>query len=218
MGFLANFYRSSIGKKILMGLTGVFLCLYLIVHLGGNLLLLRQDGGAAFDTYAEILPGLLIIRIIEIFLFAVFIGHIASGTYLWIANRRARGGVRYEVNKPQENSSLFSRTMFLTGSIVFIFLVVHMKDFWVTSRFYHEENPSMYAVAAREFSNPLYSSFYIVAIVLLAFHLRHGFQSMFQTFGLRTAKYAGLINLVGIVFWLLIPAGFAVIPIYFLCR
>src|SRR5258708_2178296 len=109
-----------------MGLTGLFLCVYLIVHLGGNLLLLKQDGGAAFDKYAELLPGLLIIRIIEIFLFAVFLGHILSGTILWFLNRQARG-VRYEMNKPEENSSLFSRTMFLTGSIIFIFLVVHMK-------------------------------------------------------------------------------------------
>jgi succinate dehydrogenase / fumarate reductase cytochrome b subunit len=200
-----------------MCLTGLFLCMYLIIHLGGNLLLLRQDGGAAFDTYAEILPSLLIIRIIEIFLFAVFIGHIASGTALWIMNRGARGH-RYEVNKPQENSSIFSRTMFLTGSIIFIFLVVHLKDFWVTSRFQHEQNPSMYKVALAAFSDPVYSLFYILAIILLAFHLRHGFQSAFQTLGLRTARYGGLINLVGVIFWLLIPAGFAVIPIYFLLK
>jgi len=217
VGFFLNIYRSSIGKKIIMGLTGLFLCIYLVVHLGGNLLLLKQDGGAAFDQYAELLPGLLIIRIIEIFLFAVFLGHILSGTILWVVNKQSRT-VRYEVNKPQENSSLFSRTMFLSGSIVFIFLVVHMKTFWVTSRFHHDEYPSMYAVARLAFADPLYSLFYVAAIILLSFHLRHGFQSAFQSLGLRTKKYARLIDVLGVIFWLVIPAGFAVIPIYFLLK
>src|SRR5437899_1440352 len=153
MGMLTGIFTSSIGKKLLMALTGLFLCTYLVVHLAGNLLLLRQDGGAAFDAYAEFLPSLLIIRIIEIGLFAVFILHIVSGTVLWLQNRSARDQ-KYEVNKPNKNSSFFSRTMFLSGSIVLIFLVVHMRTFWVTSRFQHEENPSMYAVATAAFASP----------------------------------------------------------------
>src|ERR1051326_6928980 len=117
MGLVTELYRSSIGKKVVAGITGLFLCIYLIVHLGGNLLLFKGDGGAAFNEYAEFLPNLLIIRIIEIFLFAVFIGHIFTGTLVWIINRRARPQ-KYLVNKPEENSSWFSRTMFLSGSIV----------------------------------------------------------------------------------------------------
>ena len=217
MRTLTRIYQSSVGKKFLMGLTGILLCIYLVVHVGGNLLLFRNDGGAAFDIYAEILPNILIIRIVEVILFAVFVGHSLTGVILWILNRRARPQ-KYERNKPQENSSLSSRTMFLTGSIVFIFLTIHMRTFWYTSRFEAGEHFSMYRIVASAFSDPLYSGFYVVAMFLLGFHLRHGFQSAFQTFGLRSRTYATLIEAVGIIFWLLIPLAFASMPIYFLLK
>jgi succinate dehydrogenase / fumarate reductase cytochrome b subunit len=217
MGILTGLYRSSIGKKFIAGLTGICLCIYLIVHLGGNLLLFKCDGGAAFNQYAELLPSLLIIRIIEWVLFAIFVLHIFTGTYLWVLNKRARPE-KYLVTEPAASSSLFSRTMFLSGSIVFIFLVVHMRQFWAPSRFFPEENPSMYALVTAAFSSPVYSFFYVVAMVLLAFHLRHGFQSAFQTFGLRNHKYTPLIDWIGVVFWLLIPAGFAAMPVYLFFR
>lgn len=215
MGMLVDFASSSIGRKITVGLTGTLLCAYLVVHLAGNLLLFRGDGGAAFDAYAEILPGLLVIRIIEIGLFAVFLLHIGMGTAFWIRNRRARPE-GYAVNRRGENSDPLSRIMFLTGSVVFVFLVVHLRTFWVPARFQHEQNPSMYRIVVEAFADPLYSLFYVVAMALLAFHLRHGFQSALQTFGLRGRKYAALIELCGMIFWLLIPAGFAAIPVYFL--
>lgn len=215
MGLLTDLYASSIGKKITVGLTGVLLCTYLIVHLGGNLLLFRSDGGAAFDAYAEILPGLLVIRIIEVGLFAVFLLHIVTGFLFWLRNRKARPS-GYAVNRRNENSDPFSRMMFLTGSIVFIFLVVHLNTFWVPARFPAGEHVSMYSIVVRAFADPVYSIFYVVAMVLLAFHLRHGFQSALQTFGLRSVKYAAAIEFAGTIFWLLIPVGFATIPIYFL--
>ena len=212
---ISEIYHSTIGKKFVVGLTGLFLCTYLVIHLGGNLLLFKNDGGKAFDTYAEILPNILVIRIIEIVLFAGFILHIITTTILWVKNKQTRPQ-KYQVNKPQENSTLFSRTMFLTGSIVFIFLVVHMNSFWVPSRFHPEENHSMYALVKEAFSNPVYSIFYVVAMVLLAFHLRHGFQSAFQTFGIKNKQYSPLVEWVGVIFWLLIPLGFASMPVYFL--
>jgi succinate dehydrogenase cytochrome b subunit len=217
MGFLIGLYRSSIGKKFFTGLTGLFLCIYLIVHVGGNLLLFKCDGGAAFNTYAEILPSLLIIRIIEWGLFAIFLLHIITGTYLWVLNKLARPE-KYLVTDPSASSSLFSRTMFLSGSIVFIFLVIHMRSFWFPSRFSPQENVTMYAMVTDAFSSPVYSSFYVVAMVLLAFHLRHGFQSAFQTFGLRNLKYAPLIDWIGVLFWFVIPATFAAMPVYLFYR
>lgn len=217
MDIFVSFYQSSIGKKLLMGLTGFFLCTYLIVHLGGNLLLFKNDGGAAFDTYAEILPSIVFIRIIEIGLFAIFFFHIFLGSYLWVKNKQARP-VRYKMNKAQENSALSSRTMFLTGSITFIFLVIHMRSFWFASRFATEEHFSMYAAVKDAFANPVYSGFYVVAMFLLGFHLRHGFQSAFQTFGLKNKKYTPLIETIGFLFWLVLPAGFAAMPIFFLMK
>lgn len=215
MEILSRIYQSSIGKKLTIALTGLCLCIYLIVHIGGNLLLFKNDGGAAFDKYAEILPSLPLIRIIEVVLFAIFIFHILLGTIVWFVNKRARPQ-KYLLNKQQVNSTFFSRWMFVTGSIIFIFLVVHVRTFWFTSRFQAGENFSMYALVRESFSSPVYSFFYVIAMVLLAFHLRHGFQSAFQTFGLKSKKYTPLIEAVGVIFWLLIPLGFAVMPIYFL--
>jgi succinate dehydrogenase / fumarate reductase cytochrome b subunit len=213
MNTLINIYQSSIGKKLVVALTGLCLCIYLVVHVGGNLLLFKHDGGAAFNTYAEILPSILIIRIIEIILFVIFIVHGFTGTYVWILNKRARPQ-KYEENKPQENSKLSSRTMFVTGSIVFIFLIVHMRSFWAPSRFLVDPLP-MYTMVKNAFSNPIYSGFYVAAMVLLGFHLRHGFQSALQTLGLKNLKYTPLIEAVGVIFWLLIPALFATMPVYF---
>jgi succinate dehydrogenase / fumarate reductase cytochrome b subunit len=215
MGLLVGFLRSSIGKKIIVALTGLFLCFYLVVHVAGNLLLFKHDGGAAFDTYAETLPSLLIIRIVEVGLFLVFLAHMIVAVYTWWENKRARP-TAYAVNRPQENSSFFSRFMFVSGSIVAIFLVIHMRSFWAPARFAPQDNPSMYYLVKEAFASPVYSLFYVAAMVLLAFHLRHGFQSAFQTLGLKEKKYTPLIEAVGALFWLVIPLAFAAMPIAFL--
>ena len=214
MKLLIELYNSSVGKKIVMGLTGFLLCAYLVEHISGNVLLFRNDGGAAFDMYAEILPQIFIVLVIEYVLFAIFIVHIVTGTYLWLQNKRSRPQ-NYLVNEKSINSTLTSRTMFLTGSVVFFFLVVHMKQFWFTSRFTTEEHFSSYKMVAEAFENPWYVVLYVIAMGLLGFHLRHGFQSAFQTFGLRNQKYVPLIEAIAIIFWLVIPAGFAAMPIYF---
>jgi len=215
MRALIEFYNSSVGKKLIVGLTGFFLIAYLIIHLFGNLLLFRSDGGAAFDMYAELLPQVVVIRIIEVVLFLIFIFHIITAAFTWLLNKQARGSA-YELQKKGETSALTSRTMLLSGSIVYIFLVLHMRQFWYASRYEAGEHFSMYQVVRATFAEPVYGIFYIVAMFLLGFHLKHGFQSAFQTFGLRDKKYAMLIEWAGVIFWLLIPIGFASIPIYFL--
>ena len=215
MGTLSTLYNSSIGKKIIMGLTGLFLCSFLVVHLTGNLLLFKNDGGIAFDAYSQFMSTNVLIRTMEVVLFAGFLGHVITGFISWFGNKRARPQ-KYIENSSSANSTWVSRTMFLTGSIVFIFLVIHLRTFWVASRFHHEENPSMYELVRTAFASPVYSAFYIIAIALLAFHLRHGFESAFQTFGIKHVKYARLIYGIGMIFWLLIPIGFVSMPVYFL--
>ena len=214
MSKLSSLYHSSVGKKFVVGATGLFLCTFLVVHLAGNFLLFKKDGGEAFEAYANFMAGNFVIRTLEIVLFAAFIIHIVTSVILWIRNKKARPKA-YNVNKPLENSSLPSRITFLSGSVVFIFLVMHMGAFWVTSRFMHDQYPSMYNLVAMKFASGWYDAFYLFALFLLAFHLRHGFQSAFQTFGIRGKKYAGLIEAIGVIFWLLIPLGFASMPIYF---
>jgi succinate dehydrogenase / fumarate reductase, cytochrome b subunit len=215
MSQLASFYQSSVGKKFVVGITGLFLCSFLVVHLFINLYLFKHDGGATFNVYAEFMASNPIIRTLEIVLFLGFIFHMVTSSILWYMNRVARPQ-KYLVTHPLESSTLSSRITFLTGSIIFIFLVIHMQSFWVPSRFFAEENPSMYALVANAFRSPLYDGLYLIALFLLGFHLRHGFQSAFQTFGIRGKRYESLIELIGVIFWLLIPLGFASMPIYFL--
>ena len=214
MNTLLTLYRSSVGKKVVMSLSGLFLCVFLVVHLSGNFLLFKNDSGVAFDAYSEFMSTNFFTRTIEIILFAAFIGHIVSGVVVWRVNRRARPEP-YGRYKLSDTTGLASRHTMLTGSIVFIFLVVHMKTFWYGSRF-AAVKPSMYQLVSSAFSSSSYVFFYLIALVLLGYHLRHGFQSAFQTLGLRGKKYIGLLDAVAVIFWLLIPLGFGSMPAYFL--
>lgn len=217
MNALMNFYRSSVGKKIIMSLSGLFLCLFLIVHVGGNLLLFKNDGGETFDAYSRFMGTNPIIRTIEIILFVGLIAHGISGAIVWVRNRRARP-VGYELYRLKENSPIESRTPMLTASaaIVLFFLVIHLNTFWVPERFSVGEHMSPYVRVSAKLSEPIYGGFYLVALVFLAYHLKHGFQSAFQTLGLRNKKYDRLLDLVAVIFWFIIPACFAAMPIYFL--
>jgi len=216
MQAIVEFYNSSVGKKLIVALTGIFLISFLVIHLFGNLLLLRNDAGKAFDAYADVLPQVVIIRIIEIGLFLILLLHIITGAYTWYLNKKARGNAAYDLQKKTETSALSSRTMLFSGSIVYIFLVMHMRQFWYTSRYAAGEHFSMYEIVRSTLSDPIYSIFYLVAMFFLGFHLKHGFQSAFQTFGLRDKKYATLIEWVGAIMWLCMPIAFAVMPLYFL--
>jgi succinate dehydrogenase / fumarate reductase cytochrome b subunit len=216
MGWFIKFIDSSLGKKLVMALTGLFLARFLLEHLSGNLLLLKNDGGEAFTAYGEFLtnPNNYIARVLEVCLFLIFIYHILNGLRLWWSNRQATD-VRYKSNNPSANSTFFSRFMVWSGSITFIFLVIHLRSFFFPYRFGDPGN-SLYQGVVEAFSNPVYSIFYIIAMVLLAFHLVHGVQSAFQTLGIRHKKYTPFIKICGIFFAIIICAAFALIPIHFL--
>lgn len=218
MNGILTFSRSSVGRKIIMSLTGLFLCLFLIEHLMGNLLLLVKDGGAAFEAYSEFLTSnpyaFIPLRVIEIGLFLSIVVHAWSGISVWIKNRRARQ-TRYEEYSIAVYTKTASRWMLVSASGVFIFLVIHLKSFFYELRLV-DGHVNGYYLAQQLFSQTWYSLLYLVAFGLLGFHLYHGFQSAFQTLGLKTKKYAGLIDAIAVLFWLIIPLGFAIIPIYFL--
>jgi len=214
MTTFAGFLSSTIGRKLLMGFTGLFLCSFLVVHLTGNFLLFKGDGGAAFDAYSEFMSTNFIIRTLEIGLFLGLLLHTVLGVRLWAANRKVRGE-EYAVKAGAETSTLASRITFVTGSVIFVFLVIHLRTFFIPARF-GAPDLSMYQLVRESFASPLYSIFYLIALVFLGYHLRHGFQSAFQTFGLRGKRYLPLIETIAFVFWCLIPLGFAAMPLYFL--
>ncbi len=215
MGWFTSFIDSSLGKKLIMAVTGLFLYIYLIIHLIANLLLLRSTPDA-FEAYAEFMAASLNIpvRIIEIVLFIAFIYHIINGIRLWFINNSARG-IEYKTKNPSANSTFYSRLMIQSGIVVLIFLVIHLLDFFIPSRFGNPEM-TMYESAVFKFHQTWWSIFYIVAMVLLAFHLVHAFQSGFQTLGLRHNKYTPFIKGFGVVFSILLCLGFAIIPLYFI--
>jgi succinate dehydrogenase / fumarate reductase cytochrome b subunit len=216
MNWFIRYLDSSIGKKLVMAVTGLFLYLYLIIHLTANLFLLRNDGGKVFSDYAEFMGSSINIpiRIIEIVLFLAFAYHIVNGIRLWFLNKSARQ-IPYKVYHPSANSSFYSRFMIQSGIVILIFLVLHLMDFFLPYRF-SNPGPTMYQTAVMKFSNTWWSVFYIVCMILLAFHLVHAFQSGFQTLGLRHTKYTPFIKGFGVAFSILICAGFALIPLYFI--
>jgi succinate dehydrogenase / fumarate reductase cytochrome b subunit len=214
MNAFFTFINSSVGRKILMSLTGILMCLFLIEHLIGNLLLLKFDGGIAFDQYAHFMGGNPIVRTLEVGLLLLFLIHILNGARIWLTNRRKREK-KYEEYRLLDNTKLASRMMNVSASFVFLFLVIHLERFWVPARF--EDPASIAALVYSTFRQPLYVSFYIFSLILLGYHLRHGFQSAFQTLGWRSSRYIGIIDFIAVLFWLVIPLGFALIPlaIYF---
>lgn len=217
MGWFITFANSSLGKKFIMALTGSFLIIFLIIHLIGNITL--YFGPDAFNGYVKTLDVIKpLIRVIELVLFSAFVFHIFNGVRLWWENKQARP-VNYKVNGSPENTSLFSRTMFVSGSIIFIFLVLHLGTFFWR---FNVHDPQQLADTHQYFEIVVgffqiwwYVLLYIIAMVLLGFHLNHGFQSAFQTFGWNHKKYTPLIKKIGTAYAIIMAAGFASMPIYF---
>jgi len=159
-----------------------------------------------------------VIKVIEIVLALGFLFHIADGVLLTISNKQARGPQKYAVKKASPGTVSASRFMFVTGSIIFIFLVLHLRDFWYEFKYggMEESLATPYDLVVGTFQMPLYSLFYVVAVLLVGYHLYHGFQSVFQTLGWNHKKYTPFVLFIGRLYAVIIALGFASLPIYFL--
>ncbi len=219
MKWFLDLLSSTLGRKVLMALTGIFLILFLMAHLAGNLQLLKDDGGKAFNTYAEFMGTNPIVQFISKANFALILIHIIWAILLTKRNREARGQGGYAIVNKSGNWS--SRNMGILGTIILIFLVVHLQHFYARSHFGSmpmqtydgKEVKDLYTVVAYWFNVNWYVGLYVVCMIALAFHLWHGFSSAFQTLGLNHIKYNPVINLVGKAFAIIVPALFALIPI-----
>ena len=211
---------SSITKKIWMALLGLFLMVFLVVHLGINLCLLRSDGGAWFTAAAHFMGTNYVVKVFEIVLFGGFIFHVLLGIILQVQNWMSRP-VRYAVTN-KTYTPFLSKYMIYTGGIVFIFLIIHFMNFyfikmgWVSNPNMAEGEPNFYVIAQQLFIQPFYSILYIILFIVLAFHLNHAFQAAWQTLGINHPQYNCFIRIFGTVYSILIPLGFIIIPIYFL--
>lgn len=213
-------FTSSVGKKLVMGFTGIFLVLFLIVHVGLNACIWAMDNGVMFNKAAHFMGANVVPRILEIGLFAGFFLHIIQGYLLEMQNRKARG-TAYAVSYGNKGSKWYSRSMALLGTLLLLFLIMHIKHFWVPSRItglepmlidgkeYHNLYGEMLAV----FENPVIVVLYVIGCISLAYHLAHGFQSAFRTIGINNPKYTTLLESVGYGFSIIVPLAFAMMPI-----
>lgn len=204
-----------------MAFLGIFLMIFLVVHLGINLCLLRSDGGEWFNAAAHFMGTNYIVKVFEFFLFGGFILHILIGIILQVQNWMSRP-VRYKVSN-KSYTPFLSKYMIYTGVIVLIFLIIHFMNFyfiklgWVGNpHITPEGEPDFYLIARDLFQQPLYSLLYIILIVILGFHLNHAFQAAWQTLGVNHPQYNNFISWFGSLYAIIIPAGFIIIPIYFL--
>jgi succinate dehydrogenase / fumarate reductase cytochrome b subunit len=217
-------FTSSLIKKYWMAATGLFLISFLVVHAGINAMIFFNDGGETFNEWGHFMGTNLIVRTMEIGLFLGLILHIVDGLMLYFQNRKARP-IKYAYNKPSASSTWYSRSMALLGTLILIFLVIHLKDFWLKTRItglsvepshvkidgvMHE---NLFAEMLLVFQNPVAVVIYLLGCFSLFWHLFHGFRSAFQSLGLNHRKYASTIELAGSVFSIVISVLFASMPV-----
>lgn len=211
-----QFFCTSIGKKFSMAVTGLFLILFLIVHAGINACIFLCDGGETFNAVAHFMGHNWIMRFLELGLFTGFIIHIIQGLILWNQNRKARP-VEYHSNNPSGSSKWYSRSMGLLGSLLLIFLVLHLKHFYVGSRvaLYTGQEHNLFEEMKELFSNVWVVILYLFGLIALFWHLMQGFQSAWQTLGLNHKKYTPVIKAAGTAYAIIICLVFALMPLAF---
>lgn len=212
-------FTSAVGKKLVMGATGICLILFLVVHVYANFQIFLPNGQEKFDKIADFLGTNLITRILEIGLFVFFILHIVQGLMLTASNK-AKRPVKYAVMPGNKNTKWYSRSMGLLGTIILLFLVVHLAQFWAPNRYtqlvsadHHELD--LYARMQSVFQNGWVVLIYVIGCISLAWHLVHGFWSAFHSLGMSSIKYKPLIQNTGYVFAVVVPLAFIAMPLAF---
>lgn len=208
-----KFLFSSLGKKIQVAVTGILLALFLVFHLINNLVLFT--GSENFNQMVSFLEGIKpIIRIMEFGLLVIILIHIVNAIYLTISNKKA-ATTRYRV-EASSTSSINSRIMIVSGTTILLFFIIHLKYIWYTYQahlFSSEE--TYYDVILRNeigyLGHTPTAVFYIIAILFIASHLKHGIQSAFKTFGLSSNSKWSILYLSSVLFWGFIPLAFIVI-------
>jgi succinate dehydrogenase / fumarate reductase cytochrome b subunit len=203
-----------------MGVTGLSLIAFLVVHAGINACIFMNDGGDTFNKAAHFMGSNFFIRASEIGLFAGIFLHAIQGLLLW-ADQSKRRPVAYEVQAGGATSTWYSRSMGLLGTIILLFLIMHLYHFWVPSRITGLEETTidgeiihnLYAEMQMVFESLWVVILYVLAVISLAYHLMHGFQSAFQTMGWNHSKYTPLVKAVGFGYSIVIPLLFAAMPI-----
>ena len=222
MAWVTQTLSSSLGRKVVMSLTGLFLSSFLIIHMAGNLQLFKSDDGRAFNEYTYFMTHNPVILVVSYLLYTSILVH-ALMSFILTRHNRASRPVRYAYSRPEANSRWSSRNMGILGTVLLVFIVLHMRTFWYEMHFGSvpmaeydgKQYKDLYVVVKEAFSQWWYVLFYVGSMVAVGFHMAHGFQSGFQSLGFRHTKYTPVIEFVGRYFFaLIIPAAFAAMPIY----
>lgn len=217
---MGNLFTSSVGKKLMMAAAGLFLVVFLLVHLGINLLLIFCEDSDNFNIAAHFMGTNILIKIFEVVLFGGFLLHIIYGIIVQIGNWLSRP-VGYKVANNAQ-TSYFSKFMIHTALIILAFLVIHLSDFYFKAKFFGQvgtvsingqDYHDLAALVIAKFKMPGFVIFYIASFIFLGFHLLHGFQSAFQTLGINHKTYSPVIKATGIIYTIIVCAGFMVIPV-----
>ena len=210
-----------------MGLTGIFLILFLVVHVGINACIWANDEGQMFNLAAHFMGSKVVIRILEVGLFLFIFIHIIQGLALEISNRSKRG-VGYAVNYGNRGSKWYSRSMGLLGTLILLFLVLHWIHFWIPSRITGVTGPNgedlkqtYGTVTVHDMYHLMYITFeqlwvvviYVLGCISLGYHLAHGFQSAFRSLGVHNKKYNKMLTSTGYAFSIIVSLAFAMMPI-----
>lgn len=200
----ANLLNSPVAKKMIMAVTGLIWYGFLVGHLLGNLLLLKDDGGATFDAYATFLINHPLLIPAELFLILTFFTHVYMAVKLSVENHRARP-TQYQMTKSSGGRNFASSTMAYTGSFTLIFIILHL----ITFKYGERIDGSLYMLVKNTFQQTGYVVWYVLAMAILGFHLFHAFQSAFQTLSIRSKK----VQKIGLSLCVIIASGFALLPI-----
>ena len=209
-----GFLKTSIGKKIVMGITGLFLTTFLIIHVSINACIYFNDGGKTFNAAADFMSHNPVIRILEIGLLAGLLIHMIQALRLTMENKKARP-IAYAKIDGSANSKWYSRSMGILGSLLLIFFVVHFANFWFPTKvavFTHQEHNSFESMKV-VFDQWYFVAIYLVGVGALCYHLLHGIQSAFQTLGINHKNYTPAIKSFGVWFSIIVSLLFASMPI-----
>jgi succinate dehydrogenase / fumarate reductase cytochrome b subunit len=225
----SQFFTTAVGKKIVMALSGLFLISFLVIHVGLNSCVFydlpifdHNDNGSMFNRAAHFMGASLVIRIMEIVLFAGFITHIIQGYVVEFRNRakRKRG---YQISLGNRGSTWMSRNMAILGTLIFLYLVVHVSQFWVPSRithsnlgvktYYGREVHDLFSLMFETFQQGWVVILYLIGVIALCFHLLHGFHAAFRSMGVHNKKYLGTLKVLGYGFSVVVCLLFALMPL-----
>ena len=213
-----KFYNSSIGKKIITGITGLGLTFFVLFHMTGNLVLIT--GPQAYNQLAHFINSLgILLYLVEFILLSLIIFHAAIAIYIQIGKQQARP-IKYaqliSAGEPSKQS-ISSRTMILTGLILLIFLVFHLLNFkfgtYYSTVINGVEMRDLAKLVIEKFQNPIYTFSYVGVIFFLGFHLRHGIWSAFQSLGVINARLSPLIYTISLMIAVLVSVGFLALPL-----